>query len=211
MAKILPIVLHPHPSLSTKAAPVETVDDSIRALLDDMVLTAHGANGVGLAANQVDVLKRLIVLDFEVLRDVMSRHEESIEGIPGGILKLVNPEIAVLDETPYLHKGEGCLSIPDVYTEVERPDRIRLTYTDENGKPREYTLHGLAAAAVQHEMDHLNGILFLDRVGKVKRGMLDKKYAKAADYFRNYPRYLILTDDKGVLEQDLSGWKDMDE
>lgn len=203
MPNILPIVLHPHPALRTKARPVETITDDIRATLTDMAHTMKLAHGVGLAANQVNILQRLVVLDFDIVDKYTDDAPTKL-----GLVKMVNPVMSDLSTDMFLHKGEGCLSVPDVYTEVERPQSFTLTYQDETGESHTVRLQNLAAAAVHHEIDHLDGLLFLDRIGKLKRSLLDKKYVKACSYFTEYPRYRILTPDNQTREVDLSGWKE---
>lgn len=203
MPNILPIVLHPHPALRTKARPVQAITDATRQLLADMAHTMELAHGVGLAANQVNVLERLVVLDFDIVDKYAS---EAPTGL--GLVKMVNPVLSDVSTDLFLHKGEGCLSVPDVYTEVERPQSFTLTYQTETGETKSVRLQNLAAAAVHHEVDHLDGLLFLDRIGKLKRSMLDKKYTKAAAYFTEYPRYRILTPANETREVDLSGWKE---
>ena len=153
------------PVLKQKSAPVERVDDDLRALMDDMLETMYAAPGIGLAAIQVGVPKRVIVMDI-------SREEGVREP-----RYFVNPEILSSSdhEVPYL---EGCLSVPDQYAEVMRPDRIRARWLDEHGEQHEEDLDGLLAVCLQHEMDHLEGVLFIDHLSKLKRDMVLKKLAK---------------------------------
>lgn len=162
---LLPIFLPPAPVLKTKAKPVETVDDGIRRLIDDMLETMYAAPGIGLAANQVGVLKRVIVLDI-------ARADE-----PPAPLALVNPEILWVSETMASY-SEGCLSVPDHYAEVERPAEVKIRYLDRDGKRRELHATGLLSTCVQHEIDHLEGILFVDHLSALKRNMILRKLSK---------------------------------
>jgi peptide deformylase len=208
MSDILPILLHPHPLLKQKAAPVAAVDDAVHSTLNAMVATMKAANGVGLAGNQVGLLQRLVVLDMDAITNYMEHYKEDTTGLPTGVVQMINPEVSDISTNMYLHKGEGCLSVPDVYTELERPASCTINYTDEHGAPQAFTAHGLAAAAILHEVDHLNGIMFPDRMSRLKREMLSKKYTKLLDYFIKYPRYRIAVHGVGVREADPSGWKE---
>jgi peptide deformylase len=167
---ILPIVEVPDPRLRQISSPVEKVDDEVRALIRDMFETMYDAPGIGLAAIQVGVSKRILVIDLQ--------EPEIEDGPPVKDPRVfINPEIIKHsdEEVPYL---EGCLSVPDQYAEVERPDHIRARWLDENGKPHEEQLDGLLAVCLQHEMDHLEGILFIDHLSRLKREMVLKKLAK---------------------------------
>jgi peptide deformylase len=167
---ILPIVEVPDPRLRQISSPVEKVDDEVRALIRDMFETMYDAPGIGLAAIQVGVPKRILVIDLQ--------EPEVEDGPPVKNPRVfINPEIIKHsdEEVPYL---EGCLSVPDQYAEVERPDHIRARWLDENGKPHEEQLDGLLAVCLQHEMDHLEGILFIDHLSRLKREMVLKKLAK---------------------------------
>jgi peptide deformylase len=162
---ILPILILPHPMLKTKAKPVESVDDGIRRLMDDMLATMYAAPGIGLAANQVGELKRVIVLD-------VARSDEK----PTPIC-LANPEIIwKSDETSTYN--EGCLSLPEQYADVERPSEVKVRYLDRDGKRQEIRAEGLFATCLQHEIDHLNGVLFIDHISALKRNMIVRKLAK---------------------------------
>lgn len=162
---ILPIITAPDPRLKLKSKRVEKVDDGIRRLLDDMLATMYAAPGVGLAAIQVGVAKRLIVID--VARDGEDRKP----------LFLVNPEIvwASDDETVC---EEGCLSLPEQYAEVKRPKAIRIQHLDYFGDLRELEADGLLAVCIQHEMDHLEGVLFVDHLSSLKRNMILRRLSK---------------------------------
>ena len=155
------------PVLKQKSAPVERVDDHLRALMDDMLETMYAAPGIGLAAIQVGVPKRVIVMDI-------SREEGVREP-----RYFVNPEIlwASEDVIPY---EEGCLSIPEVYDEVERPARVKIRYLNYDGAEIEEDAEGLYAVCIQHEMDHLEGVLFIDHLSRLKRERAVKAVKKAA-------------------------------
>lgn len=165
MAK-LPIITAPDPRLKKKADPVGAVDDVVRQLMDDMLETMYAAPGIGLAATQVGVMKRVIVIDI------------SREGEERQALRMADPELVwVSDEdTGY---EEGCLSLPEHYAEVVRPAGIRVTYLDETGARQELEAEGLLATCIQHEIDHLDGILFVDHISALKRNMILRKLLKA--------------------------------
>ena len=168
---ILRILETPDPVLRQISTPIETVDDATRALIVDMFETMYDAPGIGLAAVQVGVAKRLLVMDLG------EPEEERGEPVKEPRV-FINPEILSHsdDDVPY---NEGCLSVPDQYAEVMRPDRIRARWLDELGAPHEEDLDGLLAVCLQHEMDHLEGVLFIDHLSKLKRDMVLKKLAKA--------------------------------
>ena len=167
---ILPIVEVPDLRLRQISSPVEKVDDEVRALIKDMFETMYAAPGIGLAAIQVGVPKRILVIDLQ------DPEEESGEPVKDPRV-FINPEIVTFSEqeVPYL---EGCLSVPDQYAEVERPDRIKARWLDERGKSHEEEIEGLLAVCLQHEMDHLEGVLFIDHLSRLKREMVLKKLAK---------------------------------
>lgn len=160
------IITLPDPRLRLVSDPIEQVDDEIRAILDDMLETMYDAPGIGLAAIQVAVPKRLVVLDA-------AREEE--ERRP---MRLINPEVVWTSEETATYE-EGCLSIPEYFEEVERPAACRVSYLDETGAPQELECEGLLATIVQHEIDHINGVLFIDHLSKLKRDRVIKKFAKA--------------------------------
>jgi peptide deformylase len=164
---ILPIVTLPDPVLRKMSARVERVDDDLRRLADDMLETMYDAPGVGLAAVQVGVPRRLIVLD------TAGKDEEPSP------LVLINPEILRLGSEMRVHE-EGCLSIPDVRIEIERPASLRVRCLDRNGKQRELEVEGLLATAIQHEIDHLNGRLIIDFLSRLKRDIIVRKFKKQA-------------------------------
>jgi len=165
------IIETPDPALRRKSAPVEAVDDSIRALIDDMFETMYAAPGIGLAAIQVGEPVRVLVIDLQ--------EPEEEEGPPvRKPLVFVNPEIVRVSDTLQTY-NEGCLSVPEMYAEVERPDSIRARWLDRDGGAHEEALDGLLAICLQHEIDHLEGVLFIDHLSRLKRDMLLKKLAKA--------------------------------
>jgi peptide deformylase len=162
----LAIITAPDPRLKIRARPVAAVDDEIRRLMDDMLETMRKAIGIGLAAPQVGVAKRVIVLDV------------AREGEEPQPMMLANPEI--LWQSPELATfSEGCLSLPEHYADVSRPAQIRLRYVDYQNEIREIEASGLLATCIQHEIDHLDGVLFVDHISMVKRGMILRKLAKA--------------------------------
>ncbi|HBG47034.1 MAG TPA: peptide deformylase [Deltaproteobacteria bacterium] len=169
---ILNILKYPDPFLKTKATPVDKVDDGIRKLIDDMVETMYVAKGIGLASVQVGVDKRVIVLDVP--------GEEENERVKGkNLVALVNPEIVSAEgETVY---EEGCLSVPGFTADVERASRLKVRALDRDGKPVEIKAGGLFAIALQHEIDHIDGILFIDRLSRLKREMIKRKLKKALE------------------------------
>ena len=162
----LPIVIAPAPVLKAKAKPVEIIDGGTRRLLDDMLETMYEAPGIGLSANQVGVLQRVIVLD-------VARADEKPHPF-----KMVNPEVLWRSEELSTY-NEGCLSLPEQYADITRPARIKFRFLDENGHRHEREAEGLLATCVQHEIDHLDGILFIDHLSALKRNMIMRKLAKA--------------------------------
>jgi len=163
---LLPIITAPDPRLKIKARAVAAVDDGVRRLMDDMLETMYHSFGIGLAAPQVGVAKRVLVVD--VARD----------GEPPAPMRLANPEILWRSDE-LLTANEGCLSLPEHYAEVERPAEIRLRYLDHENEIREIEAKGLLAVCLQHEIDHLDGLLFVDHISSLKRGMILRKLAKA--------------------------------
>jgi len=164
MAK-LPIIIAPDPRLKVKAKKVEHVDDELRTFMSDMLETMYAAPGVGLAAPQVGEAKRIIVVDA-------SKDEDAPEPY-----KMVNPEFVWLSDNDYEYE-EGCLSLPTFYEPVTRPDRIKVRYIDENNEEQELEAEGLLAVVIQHEMDHLDGLLFVDHISTLKRNMILRKLTK---------------------------------
>ena len=161
-----PILIHPDPRLKKACEPLADVSDELRVLADDMLETMYTAPGIGLAAPQIGILDRLIVLDCE-----------KEEGTAGRPLVMFNPEIiATSDETNVYE--EGCLSIPDQYAEVTRPRDVEVEWMDRDGNPQRETFDGLWATCVQHEIDHLDGKLFIDYLKPLKRQMITRKMQK---------------------------------
>lgn len=160
---LLTILEYPDKRLRKKAAPVTVVDDALRQVIDDMFETMYAAPGIGLAATQVNVHKRLVVIDVS---------EDKNQP-----LVFINPEIEVLDPLPQGYE-EGCLSVPGYYEEVQRPRRIRVRALDRNGEPFELETEGLLAVCLQHELDHLEGKLFVDYLSPLKRQRIRDKLAK---------------------------------
>jgi peptide deformylase len=161
----LPIVIAPDPRLKAKAKPVAVTDDGIRQLLDDMLQTMYAAPGIGLAAPQVGVLQRVLVIDV------------AREGEPPAPVCMVNPELLWTspEERTY---SEGCLSLPDFYAEVTRPAEVKVRFLDRAGAKQEIHATGLLATCVQHEIDHLNGVLFVDHLSPLKRNIILRKLVK---------------------------------
>ncbi len=164
---IKPILLLPDPLLRGKSEQVERVDDDLRKLADDMLETMYDAPGIGLAAPQVGILRRLLVID-------VSKDEE--EKAP---MVFINPQVVARSEERGTYE-EGCLSIPDYYAEVERPAAVTVEYVDREGKQQSVEADGLLAVCLQHEIDHLNGVLFIDHISKLKRDMVIRKFTKLA-------------------------------
>ena len=159
---ILKVLEFPDPKLRTRAVPVARVDDDLRRLIDDMFETMYAAPGIGLAATQVDVHQRLLVADVS-----SEKNEPNV---------LINPEIA--EKEGQIITEEGCLSVPGFYAEVERAERIRVRFLDRDGDSREQDMDGLLAVCVQHEMDHLDGKLFVDYLSEAKRQRIRKRLMK---------------------------------
>jgi peptide deformylase len=163
---IRPIIIAPDPVLKTKAKPVENIDGGIVRLMDDMLETMYRAPGIGLAAPQIGVLQRVIVVDV------------ADKGEKPQPFAMANPEILWHSDETSVH-NEGCLSLPDQYADVTRPKQVRLRYIDRDGEVRELDADNLLATCVQHEIDHLNGVLFIDHISLLKRNMILRKLQKA--------------------------------
>ncbi len=164
---LLPLVIAPDPRLKTRSETVTKIDDSIRKLAADMLDTMYHEKGIGLAAVQVGEMKRMLVADVS-WRD---------DGTPGKQYVIINPEI--VEETSELHNyKEGCLSFPDQFADVSRPEGVRIRYMDLNGDTQEETFDGLLATCIQHEIDHLNGIVFVDHISSIKRDIIMRKLKK---------------------------------
>jgi peptide deformylase len=162
---LLPILTAPDPRLKLKARPVLAVDDQVRRLMDDMAETMYAAPGIGLAAPQVGFVQRVIVVD--VAKD----------GAPSNLLRLANPEILWHSEELATY-NEGCLSLPEHYADVSRPQAVRIRYLDYDNKRQEIEAKDLLATCLQHEMDHLEGVLFVDHISALKRNIILRKLAK---------------------------------
>ena len=162
---LLKILEVPNPLLKKKCAPVTEVTDEVRRLMNDMLEAMYDAPGVGLAAPQVGILQRIVVID--VTRDNEPKHP----------YKMVNPVITEHSETTLMHE-EGCLSVPEQYAPVERYETVTVEYADENGKKQTLSADGLLAICIQHELEHLDGKLFIDHLSKVKRDMIVRRVEK---------------------------------
>jgi peptide deformylase len=163
---LLPILTAPDPALKKTSEPVKQVDASIRKLMDDMLETMYHAPGIGLAAPQVGVLKRVIVLDL------------AREGEDPQPLRIANPEVVWVSDDDATY-NEGCLSVPEHYADVVRPAACRVKYLDQDNKQQEIAAEGLLATCLQHEIDHLDGVLFIDHLTSLKRNMILRKLLKA--------------------------------
>ena len=164
---IKPLVILPDPVLRLVSKPIERVDAPLLKLADDMLETMYDAPGIGLAAIQVGEPLRMLVIDL------------AKEGEPPAPMVIINPEILDSSDERSVYE-EGCLSIPDYYAEVERPAKVRVRHLDRAGKQQEIEADGLLATCIQHEIDHLNGVLFIDHISKLKRDMVVKKFKKMA-------------------------------
>ncbi|AUN31888.1 peptide deformylase [Niveispirillum cyanobacteriorum] len=161
---LLPILTIPDTRLKAKCKPLTNVDGRVATLMDDMLETMYKAPGIGLAAPQIGLLERVIVVDVSENRS--------------DALAMVNPELIWTSDEQAITQ-EGCLSIPEIYAEVTRPKMVRVRYVDRGGEVREMDADGLLATCIQHEIDHLNGVLFIDHLSSLKRNMLLRKYNKA--------------------------------
>ncbi len=176
---VLPIIEIPDPLLRAQSAPVERVDDELRRLAERMFATLYAAPGIGLAAVQVGIPRRLLVIDLQEPAEGATEVPEGEQ--PEGVRKphvFINPEILDRSEARKTY-NEGCLSIPDHYAEIERPDIVRARWLDEQGKEQEGEFDGLMSVCLQHEVDHLNGVLFIDYLSRLKRDMVVKKVIKS--------------------------------
>lgn len=164
---IKPLIILPDPLLREVSKPIERVDADILKLADDMLETMYEAPGIGLAAVQVGVARRMLVIDV------------SREGEEKQPLVVINPQIVAASDAHSVYE-EGCLSIPDYYAEVERPAEVTVRFIDRSGKEQTVKADGLLATCLQHEMDHLDGVLFIDHISRLKRDMVVRKFTKAA-------------------------------
>ena len=163
---VMPIIVAPDPRLRIKAKSIDKVDDAVRTLMDDMLETMYSANGIGLAAPQVGDDRRVIVIDA-------ARQDEDTAPI-----YMANPQIVDVGDDDRIHE-EGCLSLPEHFAEVTRPDRVKIRYLDRENEIREIEVDELLSTCIQHEIDHLDGILFVDHVSALKRNMILRKLVKA--------------------------------
>jgi peptide deformylase len=164
---IKPLIILPDPILRQVSSTIETIDSEVKRLADDMLETMYDAPGIGLAAIQIGIARRMLVLDV------------SKDGEDKQPLVFINPEIVAATDARSVYE-EGCLSIPDYYAEVERPAGITVKHLDRDGKEQLTQADGLLATCLQHEIDHLNGVLFIDHISKLKREMVIRKFTKAA-------------------------------
>ncbi|MEA1938230.1 MAG: peptide deformylase, partial [Pseudomonadota bacterium] len=162
------ILIAPDPNLKKRAEPVGHVDDEVLALMDDLMETMIAGDGIGLAAPQVDVLKRVLVISLP----------NRVDETPGEKLMIADPEIIETGNDCSIYE-EGCLSLPEQFAEVERPSCIRFRYRNENDEVVEREVDGILATCVQHEIDHLNGVLFVDHISAIKRSVILRRLAKA--------------------------------
>ena len=170
------ILTEPNKLLRAKSLAVEKVDVDLQKLMNDMLETMYAAPGIGLAAIQVGVPKRVIVLDIEWRNKSESTNDE-IQVVRKNPMCFVNPEI-ITKSTNYLTYEEGCLSVPGQFAEIERPDKCHIKYLDYYGQSKELVVKDMLATCIQHEMDHLEGILFIDYLSKLKKSMIVKKLTK---------------------------------
>jgi peptide deformylase len=161
------ILILPDKRLRLVSEPVKTIDKELRTLVEDMFETMYDAPGIGLAAIQVGVPKRIVTMDLS------KKDEDKVQRV------FINPEIVWSSDEKRVHE-EGCLSIPEFYEDVERPAQVRVKYLDLNGKEQELEASGLLATCIQHEIDHTNGVLFIDHISRLKRARVVKKFEKAA-------------------------------
>ena len=159
------IIVAPDPRLKVNSKPIESVDDEVRTLMDDMLETMHSAKGIGLAAPQIGIQKRIIVVD--------TAHDDE----KPNPLRMANPEIIEVSADDTSHE-EGCLSLPEQYSEVARPSSVRVRYIDQENEIRELDADGILAVCIQHEIDHLDGVLFVDHISALKRNMILRKLMK---------------------------------
>lgn len=166
-----PIIIVPDPVLKQVATPIETITEDVKQQAYDMIETMYAAPGIGLAANQIAALNRIIVMDPDF------RHDKNRSQSKDNAIVMINPEIIWQSEQISVME-EGCLSIPGQYAEVERPQSVRVKYINLNGEILEYVAEDLASHCVQHEIDHLNGVLFIDYLSRLKRNMILRKVEK---------------------------------
>ena len=166
VGKVLPLLVAPDPLLRKRSEPVAAVDDTVRRLMDDLIKTMYAEGGIGLAAPQAGIHRRVIVVDVD-----------AEDGGTGSPLRLANPELKQVSSDSVGHT-EGCLSVPELTAEIFRPAEVTVSYLDETGRAQEIEARGLFAACLQHEIDHLNGVLFFDHLGAVRREMIIRRLKK---------------------------------
>ena len=181
--KILPLITAPDPFLKKVSKPVEAVDNELREFMKNMVATMYEENGIGLASVQVGVLKRVLVMDIDYEIDDHGHHHHGAEDCSGVRVKNANPQYFINPEIIEFSKNdsvfnEGCLSFPGARAEVIRPESIKLKYLDFNGEKQVKEFDGISATCLQHEIDHLNGITFVDKISPIKREMILKRMKK---------------------------------
>ncbi len=174
---LLDILIYPDPRLRQKCEAVEKVTDEIRKTLDDMAETMYDAPGIGLAASQVGVMQRLIVVDIGE-RDNEDRRAEKGKGNPSKLYKVINPTITA--RAGKAEGEEGCLSLPDIKETIKRSEQVTVEGIDENGRPIKIEADGLLAVCFQHEIDHLDGVLFIDHLSRLKRELMKSKLKRLA-------------------------------
>lgn len=177
---ILPIYPYGSPILREETVPVEQGSPELQRLIDDMIETMHGASGIGLAAPQVGRRERVFVADLSPMVEDIREELGEVPDWAQGPLVFINPEIVESDEDALCDYEEGCLSIPDIREVVTRPDRVRLRYLDRGFQPREIEAEGSLARVVQHELDHLHGVLFIDRISAFRRRLLQRRLREMA-------------------------------
>lgn len=175
--ELYPILLHPHPNLRLTAQAINTFDAHLQEVCERMFATMYDARGIGLAATQVDIQERIVVMDVPTYR--VNEAGEETDDIESSLKRvLINPEILHSSAEKSIYQ-EGCLSLPGQYADVERPSSIRYAYHTVTGERMEDEASGLLAVCIQHEIDHLNGILFIDHLSRLKRERLERKLAKS--------------------------------
>jgi peptide deformylase len=164
---LLPIVIYPHPTLKKRATEVEAFDGNLAKLLDDMSETMYAAGGIGIAANQVDSLQRVTVIDA------------APDGEPAQLIEFVNP--VIVEKSGAVTWHEGCLSLPELFGDVKRASNVKVSYRDRNGGQHELEAEGLLAVALQHEIDHLDGVMFIDRLSLLERKAALRRWQKIVE------------------------------
>jgi peptide deformylase len=193
---ILPLVIAPDPRLNTPSKPVDAVNDEVRKLLNNMLDTMYANQGIGLAAVQVGVHLNVIVLDVACMEDSQGEDAEPIAKRP---LKMVNPKVIESSDNLSSYE-EGCLSFPGQYSDVQRPAQVLISYLDETGSLQKLTADGILATCIQHEIDHINGTVFVDHISKLKRAMIIKRLQKAKRLGNiNQPDHAENTENEVVL------------